>query len=72
MTTAAAAAVTPGLAPWLTRYPQHVDWNEKFTPTAVPFLLDNTVAKYPSKTATSFLGATMTYGEIGRMTDKFR
>jgi long-chain acyl-CoA synthetase len=70
MTATASAAVTPGLAPWLTRYPQHVDWNETFTPTSVQFLLDNTVAKYPAKTATSFLGATMTYGDIGRMTDK--
>ena len=33
-------------------------------------MLDATVAKYATKTATSFLGRTMTYGEIGRLADR--
>ena len=68
--TAVTTASPPTLAPWLTHYPQHVDWNEQFVPTPVQNLLDVTVAKYATKTATSFLGRTMTYGEIGRLADR--
>ena len=68
--TTATTAITPGLSPWLTHYPQHVDWNEVFEPSAVPDLLDATVSKYPTKTATSFLGRSMTYGDIGRAVDR--
>ena len=61
---------SPALAPWLTHYPQHVDWKEQFTGTAVPALLDNTVAKYTRHTATNFLGHTLTYGDIGTLADQ--
>ena len=61
---------SPALAPWLTHYPQHVDWKEQFTGTAVPALLDNTVAKYARHTATNFLGHTLTYGDIGTLADQ--
>ena len=68
--TVATSASIPASAPWMAHYPQHVDWNEIFVPSAVPALLDATVAKYPNKTATNFLGATLTYGEIGRQVDR--
>jgi long-chain acyl-CoA synthetase len=66
---AAADSVKPGQAPWLTHYPQNVDWNEFFVPMAVPALLDGTVAKYASRPATQFLGSTLSYGDIGRQVD---
>ena len=68
--TAVSATAPPSLAPWLTHYPQNVDWNEAFVAKPVYALLDATVAKYPTKTATSFLGSTLSYGEIGRMADR--
>ena len=68
--TAVSATAPPSLAPWLTHYPQNVDWNEAFVAKPVYALLDATVAKYPTKTATSFLGSTLTYGEIGRLADR--
>ena len=60
----------PALTPWLAHYPQHVDWNEIFTPTPVQSLLDATVARYARKTATQFLGRSQTYGEIGAFADQ--
>ena len=68
--TAASTTSPQCLAPWLTHYPHHVDWNEKFVAASVPSLLDGTVAKFAAKTATNFLGRTMTYGEIGQAADR--
>ena len=68
--TIAPAVSPPALAPWLTHYPQHVDWKEQFQGTAVPALLDNTVAKYAQHVATNFLGHTLSYGEIGNLSDQ--
>ncbi len=62
--------LTPTQAPWLAHYPQHVDWNEVFKPAPLFSLLDATVQKFPSKIATNFLGATRTFGEIGRQVDR--
>ena len=68
--TAAAAVSKSAQAPWLAHYPQHVDWNEVFIPASVPSLLDGTVTRHANKTATQFLGASLTYGEIGRLVDR--
>lgn len=68
--TDASIELTAAQAPWLTHYPQHVEWTEQFRPTSVPSMLDATVQRYPAKIATNFLGATRTYGEIGRLVDK--
>ena len=53
--------------PWIAHYPQHVDWNETFTATPVPALLDATVARFATRPATNFLGKSMTYGQIGSL-----
>lgn len=68
--TDATSQLTPAQAPWLTHYPQFVDWNEQFKPVSVPSLLDATVLKFPTRTSTNFLGATRTFGEIGRQVDR--
>jgi long-chain acyl-CoA synthetase len=67
---AIATQVLPNQAPWLAHYPQDIDWKEIFTPLAVPTLLDRAVAKYASRPATQFLGATLTYGDLGLQVDR--
>jgi long-chain acyl-CoA synthetase len=57
-------------APWLAHYPQHIDKNEIFRPSAVPDLLDRTVARHAARPATQFLGASLTYGDLGRQVDR--
>ena len=54
--------------PWLSHYPKDVDWHQNFTAAPLYELLDSAVAKYGSKTATNFLGKTLTYKEIGQAT----
>src|SRR6186997_2413522 len=57
-----------GAYQWLAHYPKDVDWHQNFTAAPLYELLDSAVAKYGSKTATNFLGKTLTYKEIGQAT----
>jgi long-chain acyl-CoA synthetase len=73
MTSAAqtAAAAREGAPyPWLSRYPEGVDWFQKFSPVSLGQLLDAAVATYSSKPCTNFLGRTLTYGEIGQLVER--
>jgi long-chain acyl-CoA synthetase len=73
MTSAAqtAAAAREGAPyPWLSRYPEGVDWFQKFNPVSLGQLLDTAVATYGSKPCTNFLGRTLTYGEIGQLVER--
>jgi long-chain acyl-CoA synthetase len=56
--------------PWLNRYPPGVDWNMRPVPQALFELMDRAVANYGAYPATTFLGKTMTYAEIGRQVDR--
>lgn len=55
---------------WLVAYPRKVDWYMRFAPAPLFTLLDEAVDRYPRNVCTSFLGKTLTYGEIGRLVDK--
>ncbi len=67
---AAAAAREGAPYPWLSRYPDGVDWFQKFSPVSLGQLLDTAVAKYGNKACTNFLGRTLTYGEIGQLVER--
>src|SRR5262252_7021005 len=56
--------------PWLKRYPEGVNWSASFEPLPVPALLDRAVQKYAARPCTTFLGKTLSYGEIGQRADK--
>jgi long-chain acyl-CoA synthetase len=66
------AAGAPEGAPyrWLSKYPNGVDWFQKFRPQPLGQLLDTAVAKYGSRPCTNFLGRTLTYAEIGQLVDR--
>lgn len=51
--------------PWLASYPAGVDWSASFTARTVPALLDDAISRFGDRTATNFLGRTMTYRELG-------
>ena len=56
--------------PWLNRYPKHVDWHQEFARAPAYHLLDASVARYGNRPCTSFLGKTLTYGEIGQLVQR--
>ena len=56
--------------PWLKRYPDGVDWRMPLNVAPLYTLLDEAVAKHRARTCTNFLGKTLTYEEIGRLTDE--
>jgi long-chain acyl-CoA synthetase len=64
-----AAADEPRRYPWLSRYPAHVDWHQRFRPAPVHALLDASVAKYGGRVCTRFLGKTLTYRDIGELVE---
>src|SRR5262245_16051796 len=72
MTAQAAPAGTRQQAayPWLTRYPEGVDWHQNITPAPLYQLLDEAAAKYGSRTCTNFLGRVVTYRDMVRMVDR--
>ncbi|HEX5957542.1 MAG TPA: long-chain fatty acid--CoA ligase [Hyphomicrobiaceae bacterium] len=56
--------------PWLSRYPSHVDWHQRFEPALVYSLLDDAVARHGSRPCTNFLGRTLSYAEIGALVSR--
>jgi len=56
--------------PWLSAYPDRVRWNQEFKPAPLFDLLDQSVAAFPDRVCTLFLGRATTYGEIGREVDR--
>jgi long-chain acyl-CoA synthetase len=56
--------------PWLSCYPDGVDWHAGFEPAPHWHLLDRAVASHPSRNCTNFYGKTLTYAEIGALVDR--
>jgi long-chain acyl-CoA synthetase len=55
---------------WLKSYPEHLNWDHTYEPSAVGTLLDKAVSDYPGSTCTNFLGRKLTYAEIGQLVDR--
>lgn len=51
--------------PWLRSYPKEVGWNLAAEPAPLSTLLERAAARSPDRPCTNFLGASLTYGEIG-------
>ncbi|WP_245297180.1 MULTISPECIES: long-chain fatty acid--CoA ligase [Rhodomicrobium] len=64
------AAGTSGDYQWFRTYPKSVDWYAELKGEPLPDILDRTVSEYPNAICTSFMGATLTYREIGALADK--
>jgi len=55
---------------WLRSYPAGVDWRETFEPRPLFALLDGAVSARGSQPATTFLGKTLSYAEIGQRVER--
>ncbi len=51
--------------PWIATYAPGIKWDMTFTPEPLHVTLDKAVARFGGNIATSFLGKTMTYSELG-------
>jgi long-chain acyl-CoA synthetase len=61
----------PGVRyPWLSRYPEKVDWHQPFKPAPVSSLLDASVARHGNRPCTNFLGKVLTYREVGDLVNR--
>ncbi|RPJ20692.1 MAG: long-chain fatty acid--CoA ligase, partial [Planctomycetaceae bacterium] len=67
---AASGALKAATYQWLNKYPKDIDWYQQFKPVPMHQIIDDSVAKYGSKTCTSFLGKKLTYAEIGQLVDR--
>ena len=56
--------------PWFKKYPKTVDWFAELKAEPLPDILDRTVRDFPNATCTYFMGAKMTYKQIGALADK--
>jgi long-chain acyl-CoA synthetase len=56
--------------PWLRSYPKDVNWHTTFKGEPLPDMLDRTVRDNGGAACTYFMGATMTYKQIGALADK--
>jgi long-chain acyl-CoA synthetase len=72
MTRATAPAATSADANprWLRSYPDNVGWNQTFASAPVDALLDQAVARHGDRTATNFLGKTLTYSELAQFVER--
>ena len=55
---------------WNKSYPRDVDWHMALEPRPLFSLIDEAVARSPDRPCTTFLGRTLTYGEIGELVDQ--
>jgi len=56
--------------PWLGSYPKGVRWDTDFPVRSLPAMFDDAVARHGAKELTNFLGVTLTYAEIGDLTNR--
>ena len=64
-----ANASQPGM-PWLDHYPSGSDWHMPLRVAPLYRLLDEAVAGYAALPCTTFLGKTLTYGDIGAQVER--
>lgn len=56
--------------PWLKSYPAGIRWNTEFPVLSLPQMFDEAVAAHGDRDLTNFLGATLTYAEVGDQTNR--
>ncbi len=55
---------------WIKSYPNGVDWSMALEPEPLFHLIEAAAARSPNRPCTTFLGRTLSYGEIGALVDK--
>lgn len=55
---------------WIKSYPQGVDWHMALEPAPLFHFIESAAARSPDRPCTTFLGRTLTYGEIGALVDR--
>ncbi|WBT36532.1 long-chain-fatty-acid--CoA ligase [Hyphomicrobium sp. DMF-1] len=55
---------------WIKSYPEGVDWHMPLVAEPLFSLIDKAAGQSPDRPCTSFLGRSLTYGEIGEMVDR--
>jgi len=56
--------------PWLKVYPKSVAWDRELTPQTLGDMLDEAVAQFSERRCTYFLGKSLTYAQIGALSDQ--
>jgi long-chain acyl-CoA synthetase len=56
--------------PWLKSYPAGIRWDTEFPGLSLPQMFDEAVAAHGDRDLTNFLGATLTYSQIGDQTNR--
>ncbi len=57
--------------PWLNSYPDGIDWDHPLAGISLPEMFDAAVKAHGDNVCTNFLGAELTYDDIGYMADRF-
>jgi len=55
---------------WIRSYPKDVDWHMPLEPAPLFQILDEAVARSADRPCTTFMGRTLSYGEIGALVDQ--
>ena len=56
--------------PWLTSYPNNIDWHAHFTPRPFQSLLDEAAARHADVACIDFLDQRLSYAEVDRRAAK--
>ncbi len=56
--------------PWIQSYPEGVAWDTPLKPESLSAVLERSVARFPDRTCTNFLGRKTSYAEIGAQVDR--
>jgi long-chain acyl-CoA synthetase len=66
----ASSKASPAPYPWLKNYATGVRWDAEFPVRSLPEFFDEAVAAHGSRDLTHFLGATMSYADMGRLANR--
>lgn len=56
--------------PWLTSYPENIDWRAEIPVKPVAAILEDSAARYPDNPCLDFMGRDYTYRQIAAMADR--
>ena len=56
--------------PWIQSYPEGVAWDIPLKPESLGAVLERSIARFPDRTCTNFLGRKTSYAEIGAQVDR--
>jgi len=62
---------TDAPTPWLSTYPDHIEWDMTIAPRSMVHVFEETVVRYADRPGFDFLGKKYSWSDMGDLTNRF-